>query len=171
MSYITHAQLAERPGARELAEVATPAHLRMVPYELMAAALTGSDRSAWTAEENERADAALERIDDAIKDAQAMIDGFLALRGYLPLDPVPGIVTAWCRAITRYKLHQHRLSTDDKDPIVRDYRDAMKLLQLTADGKFSLGANDPIQTDPNSIDVRFDADPNVFGRDQLKAFR
>lgn len=171
MTYITHAQLAERPGARELAEVATPGHLRMVPYELMEAALTGGDRSSWTADENERADAALERIDDAARDAQAVIDGFLARRGYLPLNPVPDIVTVWCRAIVRYYLHQHRLSTESNDPIVRDYRDAMKLLQLTADGKFSLGADDPIQNDPNALDVRFEADPNVFSRDQLKAFR
>ena len=171
MSYITHAQLAERPGARELAEVATPAHLRMVPYELMEAALTGGDRSGWSADENQRADEALERIDDAVRDAAAVIDGFLARRGYLPLDPVPDMVTVWCRASVRYYLHQHRLSTETNDPIVRDYRDAMKFLQLTADGKFSLGADDPIQSNPNSVDVRFEATPNVFSRKELKAFR
>ncbi|MEO1819914.1 phage protein Gp36 family protein, partial [Pseudomonas sp.] len=76
-----------------------------------------------------------------------------------------------CRAITRYNLHQHRVSNEGTDPIVRDYRDAMKLLQLTADGKFSLGGNDPVQASPSAIDVRFDADTNVFSRKELKAFR
>ena len=58
---------------------------------------------------------------------------------------MPGIVTAWTRAIARYFLHKDRIRTDEKsDPIVRDYRDAMKLLQLTAEGKFSLGAEDDL---------------------------
>ncbi|TBU75201.1 gp436 family protein [Phytopseudomonas daroniae] len=169
--YISHTELHERPGARELAEVATAQHERMVPYELMEAALTGADRSAWSDEENARADDALQRIDDARRDAGAVIDGYLAKRGYLPLDPVPGIVVAWCRAITRYFLHQHLISADDKSPIVRDYRDALKFLQLTAEGKFSLGADDPVQNDPNLVDVRFEASPNVFSRNQLRSFR
>lgn len=169
--YVSHAELNERPGARELAEVATPEQDRLVPYELMSLALTGGDRAAWSAEDNARADAALQRIDDARRDAGAVIDGYLARRGYLPLDPIPPIVAAWCRSITRYFLHQHRLSAEDKDPIVRDYRDALKFLQLTADGKFFLGAEDVNLSSGDAIDVRFDAGENVFSRDQLKSFR
>ena len=143
MNYVTHQQLAERPGARELAQVATAQHERVVAAELMEATLQDQDRSTWPADEVAVADDALQRIDDAISDAQAQIDGFLARRGYLPLDPVPRVVSNWARAITRYLLHKDRLSSDDgSDPIVRDYRDALKLLQLTADGKFSLGADD-----------------------------
>ncbi|MCO1335471.1 DUF1320 domain-containing protein [Microbulbifer sp. OS29] len=140
--YISHAQLAERPGARELAEVASPAHEALVDYDLMQATLLGADRSTWSAAEIIVADNALVRIDDAISDAKSVIDGFLGRRGYLPLDPVPGIVTTWARAICRYLLHQDRVSGESDDPIVRDYRDALKLLQLTADGKFSLGLED-----------------------------
>ena len=75
MGYITHAQLAERPGARELAQVATAQHERLVPYELMEAALTGGDTSAWPAEDVQRAEDAIKRIDDAVADAVAVIDG------------------------------------------------------------------------------------------------
>ena len=90
MSYISHVQLAERPGARELAEVATATHEHIVAAELMEATLQGGDRSAWSADEIAVADDALQRIDDAVSDAQATIDGFLGKRGYLPLNPVPG---------------------------------------------------------------------------------
>lgn len=169
--YISNAELHERPGARELAEVATAEHERTVPYELMEAALTDADRGSWSAEENARADDALQRIDDARRDAEAVIDGYLSKRGYLPLNPVPGIVVAWCRAITRYFLHQNLIGADDKSPIVRDYRDTLKFLQLTADGKFSLGADDPVQGNPSALDVRFEASPNVFNRSQLRSFR
>lgn len=166
--YITHAQLAERPGSRELAEVATPEQERIVDTALMRATLTGADRSNWPADEIAVADAALARINDATGDAVSVIDGFLGRRGYLPLAIVPGIVTTWCRAITRYFLHQHRLNADDKDPITRDYKDALRLLQLTAEGKFSLGIDDPVVT-PGGGSPEFTQGQTVF-RDALRDY-
>ena len=171
MPYVTHVELAERPGARELAQVASTEHQPIVDYALMDATLRGADRAAWTVGELAEADTALARIDDAIREADSMIDGFLAQRGYpLPLTPVPGVVSSWSRAITRYLLHKGRISLESNDPIVRDYRDALKLLQLTADGKFSLGAEDPV-ANAGGTDVRFAGAPTVFGRDQLRRFR
>ena len=166
--YITHTQIAERPGSKELAQVATPEQYRVVDTTLMQATLLGSDRAAWPEAEIAVADAALARINDAIADAVALIDGFLGKRGYLPLNPVPGIVTTWCRAISRYFLHQHRLNADDKDPITRDYKDALRLLQLTADGKFSLGGNDVVVTTGAGM-PEFTQGSTTF-RDALKDF-
>lgn len=145
MPYISHAELAVRPGAREIAEVATPAHQRTVDFQLMDATLLGADRSAWDADDIAIADEALARVDQAVVDAESLINGFLAKRGYVPLETVPGIVANWTRVIARYYLHKDRVGTDDKDPVLRDYRDALKLLQLTADGKFSLGFDDPVR--------------------------
>ncbi|ENZ1253838.1 phage protein Gp36 family protein, partial [Pseudomonas aeruginosa] len=88
----------------------------------------------------------------------------------LPLSPVPGLVTGWVRDIGRYLLHKDRIS-DDKDAILRNYKDALKFLQMVADGTFSLGAEDPIANNPMLADVRFDADENVFNRQQLRSFR
>jgi phage gp36-like protein len=171
MQYITPTDLAERPGARELAQVASAAHLAMVPSELMEATLRGGDRSAWTADQVTAADDALQRIEDAVRQAESLIDGYLARRGYgLPLSPVPELVTGWARDIARYLLHKDRQGREDNDPIVRAYRDALKFLELTATGKFSLGAADPIQSNPNNLDVRFEASENVSSRKQLKAF-
>lgn len=172
MQYITAIQLAERPGARELAQVATAEHLRMVPYQLMEATLRGADRSSWSADEVVAADDALQRIEDAVAQAESLIDGYLARRGYgLPLSPVPDLVTGWARDIARYLLHKDRGGKEDTDPVVRAYRDALKFLELTATGKFSLGALDPIQSNPNNLDVRFETTENVFSRDQLRSFR
>lgn len=172
MQYITAAALAERPGARELAQVATAEHVRMVPPELMEATLRGADRSSWTADQVTVADDALRRIEEAVSQAESVIDGYLARRGYpLPLSPVPDLVTGWARDIARYLLHKDRGGKEDSDPIVRAYKDALKFLALTAEGKFSLGGNDPIATAPDLADVRFESSPSVFSRDQLKAFR
>jgi phage gp36-like protein len=145
MAYITHQQLLDRPGSRELAEVASNEDGDMVPYELMALTLNGGDRSAFDVEQIADADAALARIDDAIADADGVIDGYLRKAGYtLPLDPVPRLVVVWCRAIARYYLHKNRRSLESDDIIVRDYKDALSLLQQTVSGKLSLGADDEV---------------------------
>ena len=59
MPYITTAELAERPGARELALAASSDTAPVVAYALMDATLRGADRSAWTTEQVVAADAAL----------------------------------------------------------------------------------------------------------------
>ncbi len=170
MAYITHADLAESPGALELSEVASDEHRRPVPADLLDALLRGADVSAWPADDVLAAQRAATRIDAAVGDAGALIDGYLAKRGYvLPLSPVHPLVSAWCRGIARYLLHKNRTALESKDPIARGYTDALRLLQQTADGKFSLGAQDAVAIDQH--DARFAFAPNVFGRDQLKAFR
>lgn len=176
MPYVTLQQLAERPGALDLAALASPEHEAVVAAELMDATLRSGDRSAWSAEERAAADAAVARIQDAVAEADALIDGFLCQRGYtLPLDLTPlgaavVMLSGWSRAITRYLLSKNRISDESKDPVARDYRDALKLLRLVAEGKFGLGLAEPVQS-ASSTDVRFDGAPNVFGRDQLGAFR
>lgn len=172
MQYITAIQLAERPGAFELAQVATAEHVRPVPAALMEATLRGDDRSDWSADELLTADAALQRIEDAVGQAESLIDGYLAKRTYsLPLSPVPQLVTGWARDIARYLLHKDRKGKEDGDPIVRAYRDALKFLEQIVAGKFFLGGEDAIANNPNSLDVRFEASDNVFSRDQLRSFR
>lgn len=168
--YITPVQLAERPGARELAQVSTRERDAIVADDLMEATLRGTDRGSWTPEQIAIADDALARIAEAIDSAAGVIDGFLARRYPLPLNPVGTIVVEWSRAITRYLLHKDRISNAQDDPILRDYRDALKLLQLTADGKFSLGANDPVLTDSQDADVQFVSDGKVFRRDASRRY-
>lgn len=170
MAYITHAALADSPGALELSEVATEEHRPSVRAELLNALLCGQDTSAWPPDDVADAERAVQRIDAAVADATAMIDGYLAKRGYvLPLSPVPGLVVAWCRAITRYMLHKDRRALEATDRIARGYTDAQRLLQQTADGKFSLGAEDVVAND--KLDARFECAPSVFSRRELGAFR
>lgn len=171
MPYLTPADLAERPGATELAQVASSQHGAMVDYALMDATLRGADRSAWAVDAVAAADEALGRVQNAVTEAESMIDGFLVKRGYpLPLSPVPALVTGWARSIARYLLHKDRISDDRSDPIARDYRDALKFLGLTAEGKFSLGAADPVVS-VSATDVRFESDVPVFSRGELRGFR
>jgi phage gp36-like protein len=170
--YLTPAQLAEIPGALELAQVASDDHGAVVDAELMELTLRGEDRSAYAADAIAAADAALVRIEAAIDQVALLIDGYLRLRYTLPLDPVPEILAGWARAIVRYRLHKdlHLEGDERRNPIVRDYRDALKFLAEVRDGRFSLGVSDP-EIKPDRLDARFESDTKVFGRTELGKFR
>jgi phage gp36-like protein len=162
MRYLTLLQMAELPGALELAQVASDKHGKLVAPALMDASLRAGDRSAWSADEIAAADAAIARIEEAGGQADAIIDGYLGRRYTLPLPAVPSIVTTWARALTRYTLHGDRVAGEDKDPFVRYSRDALMFLALVGDGMFSLGLQDP-QAAAES-DVRIDGGAKAFGR-------
>lgn len=166
--YVTLAQLAERPGALELAQLASDPHEPVLDAELMDRTLRGLDRSAYTPAEIARADAAAARIAEAVAEATARIDGYLGQRGYpLPLSPVPGLVAGWCRDIARYLLSGERPTDDRSDPVVRGYRDAIRMLEQLAQGKLSLGAGDPLSVGPADGTVELASRARLFTRDSL----
>ena len=150
--YVSLIQLAERPGALELAQLASPKHEAVVDAELLDLTLRGLLRTEYSAAEIAAADAVVARITEAAIEASARIDGYLRQRGYaLPLSPVPPIVAGWCRDITRYRLSGDRISEEGNDPVLRDYRDALRFLEQVAAGKFSLGANDTVTSGERQI--------------------
>ncbi len=167
MPYVTAQQLADGPEAlKELAE------LYQVEDDLLAATLAGTDRSAWTLDEIAVADAALLSIGRFIAQADGEVDARLAVRGYpLPQSATQfPVLAVWGRAITRYHLNRNRDRTDEeRGRIERDYRDALRALDLVAAGKLSLGADDPLfDTAPASDGaVRATSQPRMFSRGSL----
>lgn len=102
-------------------------------------------------------------LDDALMEAGAEIEPYLAPRHKLPLATVPKIVTGFACDIARYRLCGSGVTlTDD----IRDrYKDAIKFFEKASDGKIGLGldaANAPaapantVQFSPSS--------ERVFGR-------
>lgn len=167
--YITPAQLADRPGALEIAQVATPADEPLVDADLMDATLRG-DPQAGSPGEIAIADQALAVVNTAITDAGSLIDGYLANRYELPFTGQQNLLAVWARAIARYLLHKERNPVADDDHITRDYRDALKALQQVAAGKLSLGASDPTAGAAGGGDVAFEPGETVFGRDQMRHY-
>ena len=182
MPYATLEMLADAPGAQELAEVATPEHLPVADADKLDHLLRGGDWDTANVAEAQKwhhAESAIRTIASAQVGADALIDGYLAKKGYrLPLDPCPSLVSQWARSIVRYLLHKDRRTLEDADPICRNYRDALRLLQQTAEGRFSLGVGDWVQihkTDAQLADtsplLRCDSGARVFGRQQMRYFR
>ena len=167
MQYVTLPQLAEIPGALELAQVATDQHAAaVVDATLMELTLRAGDRSGWEPEDVAAADRAADRITQVIEEASSIIDGYLARRYVLPLAATPGILVTWARAIVRYKLHSDRITDDRTDPVARDYRDAIRFLELVAAGKFSLGLEDPTAGAASS-EIQINPGSKVVGREHM----
>lgn len=172
--YCTPAQLADAKISRELAQLATPDRYPVVDDALFEATLRGQDRSSYDPADVAIADLALAHVEKALTDADGVIEGYLSLRKptpyTLPLSPVPGIVVVWARQIARYLLSKDRVGTrEETDPVVRDYRDALRFLELSRDGKFSLGANDPLPPSSSGM-PDFCAPERVFTTDTLRDF-
>ncbi len=172
--YCTPAQLAEAKLARELAQLCTPERYAPVADELMEATLRGDDRSTFDPDQVAIADVALAAVATALDGADRYIDGFLLQRKpvpyTVPLSPVPLLVSEWAKHIARYFLHKDRVGTvEASDPVIRNYRDATRLLELTAAGKFSLGATDPLPP-PSSGAPEYCAPERLFTLDTLGDF-
>lgn len=173
--YCTTIHLADAKLSREVAQLTTPdRYARTVSDALFEATLRGDDRSEFDPADVAIADEALVHVTKALGDADGVIDGYLSLRkplAYtLPLSPVPGIVSVWARQIVRYLLNKDRVGTrEETDPVVRDYKDAIRFLELTRDGKFNLGANDPLPP-PSSGAPDFSVPGRVFTHDSLQDF-
>ncbi len=170
MPYVSLIQLAEAPGALELAQIASDEHQPIVDAELMELTLRAGNRSAYSAEQIAAADAAKARIEQISSETDQQIDGYLRFRYTLPLSPMSPLLAVWARSIVRYRLHKNLGGDDRSNPVVRDYRDALKFLAEVRDGRFSLGANDTTVA-PEGMDARFESSDRVFSRAQLTGFR
>ncbi len=73
MAFASRSDLLARSNARRLAQLAVPADMDMVPDEALRAAIAGSDLSAFSLAEQAALALALEAIDKALADADALI--------------------------------------------------------------------------------------------------
>ncbi len=86
-------------------------------------------------------------VERAIADADGEIDAYVGYRMEVPLDPVPVMIRKYSVDIAIYNLYARRL---DICPDMRRkrYEDAVKFMRLVAEGKISLGQNDPAGNPP-----------------------
>jgi phage gp36-like protein len=105
-------------------------------------------------------------LDQAIDDAGAEIDGYLAGRYRLPLDPVPRALVPLAANIVRYRLY------DDAAPdeVRSRYEDAVKFLTALAKGQFSLGQPVEEESAADRPGPHFRARPRSFDDHTLKDY-
>jgi phage gp36-like protein len=111
-------------------------------------------------------------INQALADASAEIDGYLAARYALPLPMVPAILARIAGDIAIYRLLSLRRMGDIEDAR-RRYEDARKLLEAISRGTVSLGlpATLPPEQQPGLSLAAAKSGPSpVFGADEMEGF-
>lgn len=131
MPYVTQQQLIDRFGSEELIQLTDRANAGAIDTAV---------------------------LNQAIADAGAEIDGYLAGRYQLPLATAPSILALYCGDIARYRLYDDAA----RDEVRKRYDDAIEFLKLVAKGTVRLGADEPAATGG----AQMETGGRVFGRDQ-----
>ena len=100
-------------------------------------------------------------LNQAIADADAVINGYLSGRYSLPLASPPAVLTRMACDIVRYYLNDDNVT----DQVKRRFDEAIKLLEQVAKGIISLGLDSQGETVAQTSQIEINSQPSVFGRD------
>ena len=105
-------------------------------------------------------------VDQALADADALIDGYLAGRYALPLVTTPTLINGLAKSIAIYKLHTFPANDQIKD----EYKDALNTLHMISTGavKLDVAGKEPAQTGGGS--ARVTDRPRPMQADKMKSF-
>ena len=96
-----------------------------------------------------------EVIEDGIRQAEELVDGYLRGRYELPLDPVPTVLRDAVVYLTRHWLYQRRPEGAIPDAVKDSRKDTIKLLESIRDGVVTLGMpSGQAAPEPGEIRVR-----------------
>ena len=129
--------------------------------------LIGAEYIADAAERESRIAAFVQQ---AIADADAEIDGYLAVRYPVPLFPVPRVITKMSKDIAVYNVFS-RKGIDEDGPdknYLNRYRAAIDYFKLIAAGKVDLGTDGITSGAPGSSGFRMCSSPRRFSRDSMR---
>jgi phage gp36-like protein len=103
-------------------------------------------------------------IEDGVRQAEELVDGYLRGRYNLPLDPIPTVLRDAVVYLARHWLYQRRPEGALPDAVKDSRKDTIKLLESVRDGVVTLGMpTGHAAPEPGEIRVRvrkqrFDAD-------------
>ena len=103
-------------------------------------------------------------IEDGVRQAEELVDGYLRGRYVLPLDPVPTVLRDAVVYLTRHWLYQRRPEGAIPDAVKDSRKDTIKLLESIRDGVVTLGMPSG-QAAPEPGEVRVRARRKEFGDD------
>ena len=107
-------------------------------------------------------------IEDAIRAAAELIDGYAAVKYRVPFNPVPAPVRAWCQDIAFYRLHTSPLA--EKEDVRRKYDDAIAGLKDMAKGLITFQAEGIPSANAPSGGIRLEGPERIFTPDTLKGY-
>lgn len=103
--------------------------------------------------------------DTALETADVEIDGYLGARYGLPITPVPAIIAKQAVDIAIYNLYARRQGPPEHWQ--KRYENVIRFLERIADGRISLGADDPDEGAASSAEV-VSTPERLFSRESMK---
>jgi phage gp36-like protein len=108
-------------------------------------------------------------IEDAVRQAEELVDGYLRGRYNLPLDPVPTVVRDAVVYLARHWLYQRRPEGAIPEAVKDSRKDTIRLLESIRDGVVTVGMpNGAAAPEPGEIRVR--SRQPTFSRDRWKEY-
>lgn len=164
--YASAAQLLARYNAEEIAQRADASVPSLVDGELLSKAAAGEDLSAYSAEEQAAAAAALAKVNRALQDAEQTINTYLGGRYQLPLSNAPEVLERIACQIARFVLYDDSAT----DQVKTLYQDSIKFLESVAAGRVQLGISDSGAAAQPSAGAEMVSAGLVFSRNNSKDF-
>lgn len=112
----------------------------------------------------------LPKIEEAIVDADAEIDGYLNKRYPVPLVNIPEMITKISKDIAVYNL-MSRSGIDEGEGeanYLTRYKAAITYLTKVAEGKFDIGIQDSSPTQKVSSTFHFQSNAPIYNRNSMK---
>ncbi|MDH1007421.1 DUF1320 domain-containing protein [Pseudomonas nicosulfuronedens] len=103
-------------------------------------------------------------IEEAVRQAEELVDGYLRGRYVLPLDPVPTVLRDAVVYLARHWLYQRRPEGAVPDAVKDSRKDTIKLLETIRDGVVTLGMPSG-QAAPEPGEVKVRSRSQQFGDD------
>lgn len=109
-------------------------------------------------------------VEQAIFEADSIIDSYLGKKLKVPIESVPDRVVHLSTTIAIYLMWSRRSNRSGMDETVRqNYEDAIKFLEQFAEGLVSIGI-DPPPVASSSQGAKSTANDRTFTKDSLKGF-
>lgn len=95
-------------------------------------------------------------VEEAVRQAEELVDAHLRGRYTLPLDPVPTVIKDVTVNLARHWLYGRRPEGCElPDAVTRTYKSALQMLEAIRDGKLTIGApTGEAQPEPGEMKVR-----------------
>ncbi|QWF64299.1 DUF1320 domain-containing protein (plasmid) [Ralstonia solanacearum] len=95
-------------------------------------------------------------VDEAVRQAEELVDAHLRGRYNLPLDPVPSVVKDMTVNLARHWLYARRPEGCElPDAVTRTYRSSIHMLEAIRDGKLTIGVpSGAAAPEPGEMKVR-----------------
>ncbi|WP_432719848.1 DUF1320 domain-containing protein [Jeongeupia wiesaeckerbachi] len=109
-------------------------------------------------------------VDEAVRQAEELVDAYLRGRYLLPLEPVPTVVKDITVNLARHWLYARRPEGNDlPDAVTRTYKSALQMLEAIRDNKLTIGAPTGEAT-PEPGEMKARTRPRRFSADLLDRY-